>query len=114
MLDVGGLATFAPFGLRRQVRAIGFNHEAIHGNDRGGISEQLRFGIGYVAREGEMEAEGEALFGEFGATAEAVHDAVRKVAGIVAEDFEAIFVRVTIVDDDGLVQLAGDVELFAE
>jgi hypothetical protein len=107
--------------LRGKVGRIGFDEDTVERKGGGDVAERLRFGVGDVGGEGNVEAEFEALLGLLESAGEAVENTaaavgieVRGSAPVGAKNIEAIGPGVAAVNHDGELSGGGEGELAAE
>ncbi len=105
---VGGDAgAGASFGIGRKEGGIGFDHDAIVGDELGRLGDLFGVFVGDDACEGDHGAEIEHCAGLVWVAGETVEDEARWIEGGCAEDGQKIVEGLSAVDDDGKVDAFG-------
>ncbi len=101
--DHPGLAgAGAAVGVGGEVWGVGFDHEAIEGDEFGGFMNVGGVAVGEDAREGDERAEVEDFSHVGGGAGEAVEDEAGGIEGGCSEDGEEVVEGFSAVEDDGL------------
>ncbi len=119
--DVGGFVAFAAVGDGGEVGTVGFEEEAVEGDEGCGVPDVLRLGVAEVSGEGEDEAKIERGLGLGEVSGEAMHDSGEAGGSpVLAEDGEEVIPGIgavlagAAVDEDGKFDGGGELELLAE
>lgn len=113
VLDVGRLISAAAVWRRRQVGAVRFDEDAVHGQFLDDTFELRRFGKHHGARKADVKSHLDEFLRHFQAAGIAVKDAADPLA-VLAQDIHSVAVGFPIVDIDGHVQLHGHFDLLDE
>jgi hypothetical protein len=101
--DHPGLAgAGASMGVGREVGGVGFDHEAIEGDEFGGILDFGGVAVGEDSCEGDVGAEVQDLSHVGGGAGEAMEDEAGGIKGGLSEDGEEVVEGFAAVEDDGL------------
>ena len=110
--DVGGPVALLAHDLRRQVRGVGLDEQAVERGAFGRFGEVLRLGVGDVAGERDPPAVLEALL-EAGGHREAVQDHLEAL-GLLGEPLDRVVLGRAGVDDQRLAGLVRELDLRGE
>ncbi len=104
----GFAGPFAAVGFGREVRGVGFDHDAVWGDEFDGVAEVLGVFVSSDAGEGDHRAEVEDFASVGGGAGEAVKDVAGRVEWGGAEDGDQVVKSLAAMDDDGLVRVESD------
>ncbi len=110
--DVRGLVAPTALGLRRQIRAVGLDQQAIERDFAGNVAEGLRLRVRRIAREGNHEPNVHPATRVLQSPAKTVENAAQPGrAPVRFQDSQAVVPRLTAMNDDGPLGGAGMREL---